>query len=60
MNFDAIWISPVVSQLDQTTIDGEAYTGYWAQDLYALNERFGTAEDLRDLIDELHRRGMYM
>ncbi|KAI5357089.1 putative glycosyl hydrolase, family 13, catalytic domain, alpha-amylase, Alpha-amylase, domain C [Septoria linicola] len=60
MNFDAIWMSPVVSQLDQTTIDGEAYTGYWAQDLYALNERFGTAEDLRDLIDELHRRGMYI
>lgn len=37
MNFDAIWISPVVAQLPQTTSDGEAYTAYWAQDLYALN-----------------------
>lgn len=26
MNFDAIWISPVVKQLPQRTGDGEAYT----------------------------------
>jgi len=29
MNFDAIWISPVVAQLPQQTGDGEAYTAYW-------------------------------
>nr|POE47204.1 acid alpha-amylase [Quercus suber] len=60
MNFDAIWISPVVGQLPQATGDGEAYTGYWQQDLYALNDNFGTEEDLTDLISEVHRRGMLL
>lgn len=60
MNFDAIWISPVVAQLNETTSDGEAYTAYWAQDLYSLNSNFGTADELRELINEIHRRGMYV
>ncbi|KXT01375.1 hypothetical protein AC578_6634 [Pseudocercospora eumusae] len=60
MNFDAIWISPVVAQLPQRTADGEAYTGYWAQNLYSLNANFGSAEDLRALSDALHDRGMYL
>ena len=37
---------------------GEAYHGYWQQDLYALNENFGTESDLKSLSDELHKRGM--
>ncbi|KAK3114807.1 hypothetical protein LTR53_006503 [Teratosphaeriaceae sp. CCFEE 6253] len=58
MNFDAIWISPVVAQLPQMTGDGMAYTAYWQQDLYALNPNFGTADDLRQLISDIHARGM--
>lgn len=60
MHFDALWISPVVAQLQNTTSDGESYTAYWAQDLYSLNSNFGTADELRELIDEVHRRGMYL
>ncbi|SMY22593.1 unnamed protein product [Zymoseptoria tritici ST99CH_1A5] len=60
MNFDAIWISPIVAQLPQTTGWGEAYTGYWAQDLYALNDNFGTSDDLKSLIKAMHNRGMYL
>lgn len=60
MNFDAIWISPIVAQLPQSTGDGQAYTGYWAQDLYALNNNFGTADDLKSLIEATHARGMYI
>ena len=60
MNFDAIWISPVVEQLTESTIDGEAYTAYWAQDLYALNPHFGTQDDLNELIQAVHDRGMYI
>ncbi|KAK5113287.1 hypothetical protein LTR85_010904 [Meristemomyces frigidus] len=60
MNFDAIWISPVVAQLPQQTGDGEAYTAYWAQDLYALNSHFGTEDDLKDLIAAIHERGMLL
>lgn len=60
MGFDAIWISPVVAQLPQSTIDGEAYTAYWAQDLYALNPHFGTEDDLRSLVKAVHSRHMYI
>ena len=60
MKFDAIWISPIVKQLPQQTGDGEAYTAYWAQDLYSLEPHFGTEDDLRDLIAAVHERGMYL
>ncbi|KAF2724829.1 glycoside hydrolase family 13 protein [Polychaeton citri CBS 116435] len=60
MGFDAIWISPIVQQLPQQTADGEAYTAYWQQNLYELNDRFGTQQDLTDLIHEVHARGMLL
>ncbi|GME28447.1 hypothetical protein GTA08_BOTSDO06744 [Neofusicoccum parvum] len=58
MGFTAIWISPVVKNLPEDTGYGEAYHGYWQQDLYSLNENFGTADDLKALAAELHDRGM--
>jgi alpha-amylase len=33
MGFTAIWITPVTKQLPQHTADGEAYHGYWQQDM---------------------------
>ncbi|KAL1965697.1 hypothetical protein VTN77DRAFT_5197 [Rasamsonia byssochlamydoides] len=58
MGFTGIWISPVTHQLEGETGYGEAYHGYWQQDLYKLNSHFGSADDLRELSEELHRRGM--
>ncbi|KAI9767536.1 MAG: Alpha-amylase A type-3 [Geoglossum simile] len=55
-----IWISPVVSQISQSTHWGQAYHGYWAHDIFALNEHFGTSDDLRALSAALHQRGMYL
>jgi glycosidase len=45
MGFDAIWISPIV-----TNTPG-GYHGYWSKDLYGINPYFGTADDLRQLIN---------
>lgn len=59
MNFDAVWISPVVANLPQLTIDGQSYAGYWQQDLYSLNDKFGTQDDLLALIEAIHSRGMF-
>jgi len=59
MNFDAIWISPVVAQLPQLTPDGWSYAGYWQQDLYTINSRYGSLDDLHALIDAVHERGMF-
>jgi glycosidase len=39
---------------------GDAYTGYWVTDVSQLNPHFGTADDLKGLSAELHRRDMYL
>ncbi|KAI4851886.1 putative alpha-amylase [Aureobasidium sp. EXF-8846] len=60
MGFTAVWISPVVENLNASTADGSSYHGYWAQDIYAVNTNFGSAADLILLSDALHKRGMYL
>jgi len=54
MGFDAIWITPVVENLDG------GYHGYWAKNIYNLNPNFGTENDLLTLKQELRNRGMYL
>ncbi|SPO01790.1 related to alpha-amylase A precursor [Cephalotrichum gorgonifer] len=54
MGFDAIWITPVV----QNTPGG--YHGYWAKNLYEVNENYGTADDLKSFINAAHDRGIYV
>jgi hypothetical protein len=58
MGFDAIWISPITKNIEQSTAYGEAYHGYWQQDIYSVNSHFGTPEDLKALSEALHLRGM--
>ncbi|KZO91942.1 glycoside hydrolase family 13 protein [Calocera viscosa TUFC12733] len=63
MGFDAIWISPIVAQLQvplPPPADGTAYHGYWPENIYALNDAFGTDSDLRSLISAVHSRGMFI
>lgn len=40
--------------------DGEAYHGYWGQNIYEVNSNFGTASDLVALSAALHAKGMYL
>ncbi|KAI1816976.1 glycoside hydrolase superfamily [Poronia punctata] len=54
MGFDAIWITPVV-----TNKDG-GYHGYWAKDLYSINSNYGSADDLKSLVSAAHDKGIYM
>ncbi|KZT05147.1 glycoside hydrolase family 13 protein [Laetiporus sulphureus 93-53] len=60
MGFDAVWISPIVANIEGETYYGEAYPGYWPVDQNALNGHFGTASDLTSLSSALHSRGMYL
>ncbi|KAL4788595.1 glycoside hydrolase superfamily [Aspergillus varians] len=60
MGFDAVMISPIMKNIDGRVSYGEAYHGYWPQDLYSLNSHFGTHQDLLDLSNALHDRGMYL
>lgn len=57
----AIWISPVIKNVEGNFANaGEAYHGFWAEDLYSLNSHFGTEDDLKALAAALHARGMYL
>ncbi|KAJ5466958.1 hypothetical protein N7475_004710 [Penicillium sp. IBT 31633x] len=60
MGFTAIWITPVTAQLTENTKYGEAYHGYWQQDINALDPNYGTADDLKALASALHERDMYL
>jgi alpha-amylase len=60
MGFTAVWISPVQQNWQgQRTPYGDPYHGYWIQDSTQLNEKFGTADDLKALSAEIHKRNMY-
>lgn len=67
-----IWITPIVRQIDYcppaqpptgVSVAGGwfehcAFHGYWADDYGQLDPRFGTEEDLRQLVDAAHTRGI--
>lgn len=57
LGITALWISPVVANLDRTSA-ADGYHGYWALDFTRANPRFGELADLRRLVDAAHRRGM--
>lgn len=52
MGFDAIWITPVVENTPQ------GYHGYWAKDFDKTNPYHGTEEELKELVNECHKRDM--
>jgi glycosidase len=52
----AIWISPIFKQVAFQ----ETYHGYGIQDFLAVNPRFGTAEDLKTLVQVAHAEGIYV
>ncbi|KAH6616237.1 alpha-amylase [Chaetomium sp. MPI-SDFR-AT-0129] len=54
LGFDSIWITPVVANTEG------GYHGYWAQDLYTINPKLGTADDLKSLVSAAHEKGMYI
>ncbi|KAF7359395.1 Not1-domain-containing protein [Mycena sanguinolenta] len=46
--FTAIWISPVSQNYHgPRSAYGDAYHGYWSADISKLNDKFGTADDLK-------------
>eukprot|EP01084_Bolivina_argentea_P101096 181314_1 len=49
LGFDAIWISPVVTQIPWNQGGLSSFHGYWAYDLYSINSHFGTENDLISL-----------
>eukprot|EP00042_Codosiga_hollandica_P008824 m.20279 g.20279 ORF g.20279 m.20279 type:complete len:487 (+) comp31882_c0_seq1:94-1554(+) len=54
LGFNAIWISPMVLNTPQ------GYHGYWAQDIYSVNPNFGSEQDLQNLVQACHAKGIWV
>jgi len=58
----ALWITPVVQQIpgyvSSVGFFDWAYHGYWADDFYAIDPRFGTEAQLAELVQACHARGI--
>jgi len=50
----AVWTTPVYRNHDEP----DSYHGYGATDLYAVDEHYGSLDDLKALAHALHARGM--
>ncbi len=48
----AIWLTPVVQNEEY------GYHGYWTRDFYKVDPHLGTMEDLKNLVDEAHAKGI--
>ncbi len=53
LGITTVWITPVYQNHGQ-----QSYHGYGATDMYAVDEHYGSLDDLKALAADLHRRGM--
>jgi alpha-amylase len=62
LGINAIWMTPVVEQIHDGVDEGTGFTygfhGYWTRDWTALDPNFGTAADLKELVDKAHAHGI--
>lgn len=64
LGMNAIWLTPV---FESEAIDGQDHwadrldaTGYFTTDYFKIDPRFGDLETARTLVDEAHKRGLYV
>ncbi|PMD89854.1 alpha-amylase [Siphonobacter sp. BAB-5405] len=56
LGISAIWISPVFKQVASQ----ETYHGYGIQNFLEIEPRFGTQQDLIDVVETAHEHGIYV
>ncbi len=61
---NAIWLTPVFKTLP---VDGQDWTydkldgtGYYTSDYFSVDPKFGTKEELAELVNQAHARGIYV
>ncbi len=62
LGINAIWMTPIVEQIHGGTNEGTGTTygfhGYWTKDWTKIDPNFGTKEDLHQLVQEAHAKGI--
>lgn len=62
LGINAIWMTPIVEQVHDGTDEGTGYTyayhGYWTKDWTALDPNFGTMDDLKEMVNAAHSKGI--
>ncbi|HOY67524.1 MAG TPA: alpha-amylase family glycosyl hydrolase, partial [Candidatus Ozemobacteraceae bacterium] len=53
-----LWLSPVARNRPTNFFGLQPYHGYWIWDHFSFDPRFGTMRKLRELRDDMRRRGM--
>lgn len=54
---NAIWLSPVLKNRQERM---DSYHGYGIQDFLEVDPRFGTKQDLQELVRQAHKKDMYV
>lgn len=55
-----VWLSPVARNRPMPFYGQQPYHGYWTWDFFKVDPRFGTMRKLRELRDDMHRRGIIL
>ncbi|HTO35227.1 MAG TPA: alpha-amylase family glycosyl hydrolase, partial [Flavobacterium sp.] len=62
LGINAIWMTPVVEQIHGSVDEGTGNTygfhGYWTKDWTAIDPSFGTRDDLKELVEKAHAKGI--
>ena len=62
LGINAIWMTPIVEQIHGGTDEGTGlsygFHGYWASDWTAIDPNYGTKEDLKELVEVAHSKGI--
>ncbi len=62
LGINAIWFTPVLEQVHGAVDEGTGvtygYHGYWTKDWTQLDPNFGTMDDLKNVVDAAHSKGI--
>ena len=62
LGINAIWMTPVVEQIHGAVNEGTGNTygfhGYWTKDWTSIDPSFGTREELKELVEKAHAKGI--
>ena len=62
LGINAIWMTPLVEQIHEGTDEGTGFSygfhGYWTKDWTALDPNFGTAEEVKNMVEKAHQHGI--